>query len=80
MLLPFKISKQFSQVLQGSIPSGFRQFTALATILAAEVFPAPLGPENKNDCGISFDRKILVKRSLTRNESRSETLCGRYFK
>ena len=38
---------QLKQFSQGSPSIGFWQFRDFARILAVEVFPTPLGPENK---------------------------------
>ena len=44
--MPSDISLQYAHSEQGSGVGPFSQFSALATILAVEVFPTPLGPEN----------------------------------
>ena len=44
---PSSAALQTAHSLQGSPSLGFKQFTALAKILAAEVFPVPLPPLNK---------------------------------
>jgi hypothetical protein len=78
--LPFFISRQLSHLLQGSTPSGRKQFIAIEKILAADVLPAPFGPENKKDWGISSDFNILIRLFETESESKSSNLFGRYFK
>ena len=47
---PSNISLQISHSLHGSPSCGFKQFTALANILAEVVFPVPLPPLNKYAC------------------------------
>ena len=47
---PFIAPLQISHSLQGSPSWGFKQFIALAKILAADVFPVPLPPLNKYAC------------------------------
>jgi len=58
----------------------FRQFTALAIILAVEVLPVPFWPTNKKACGNVFDANILLIVSLAWRLSISENVCGRYFR
>jgi len=80
ILLPLKISLQLAHLPHGSIPTGFKQLTALANILAAEVLPDPLGPANKNDCCPSLLDRIKLKALDTSGKSNSDTLTGRCFK
>ena len=47
---PSNAALQISHSLHGSPSLGFRQFTALASIFAAEVFPVPLPPLNRYAC------------------------------
>ena len=49
---PSNAALHISHSLQGSPSLGFKQFTALAKILAADVFPVPLPPLNKYACPI----------------------------
>src|SRR5579871_4823170 len=45
--VPAIIARQFSQVLSGVAVGPFAQLMQRARILAADVFPEPLGPENR---------------------------------
>ena len=48
--------KQDSHSLQASLSDEIlKQFIVLAKIRAQEVFPTPLGPQNKNDCAKRLD-------------------------
>ena len=47
LISPLVIPSQTAQVPQGSKAGPFRQLMALAIIFAVEVFPVPLGPENR---------------------------------
>jgi len=47
MLEPLDISRQLVQISQGEAVGPVSQLSAFAKIRAAEVFPHPLGPENK---------------------------------
>ena len=62
------------------VASVSKQFTAFANIRAADVFPNPLGPENKNACGSFPEASIIFNCSLTSAKSSSLMVCGRYFK
>ena len=54
-IVPLVIPLQISHSLHGSPSFGFKQFTALAKIFAAEVLPVPLVPLNKYACPTLFD-------------------------
>ena len=47
MFVPFVISIQLEHFPHGQSVGPFTQFKAFARILAVEVLPQPLGPENK---------------------------------
>ena len=55
------ISWQFSQVLQGSPLSVFKQFSALVNILAALVFPTPRDPANKRHVQLCRKQQRFAK-------------------
>ena len=52
---PDNAALHISHSLHGSPSFGFKQFTALAKIFAAEVLPVPLVPLNKYACPTLFD-------------------------
>ena len=55
------ISRQFLHLPHGSKFCGSRQFRALAKILATDVFPQPLEPENKYACPtLDFEMELRI--------------------
>src|SRR5690554_2496707 len=47
---PLSIPKQTSHWPHGSLTGAYKQLSVLATILATDVFPVPLGPEKMYAC------------------------------
>ncbi len=73
ILFPPAIDLHWLHLLQGSVSffPCFSQLTIFAMILAADVFPVPLGPANKSAWGIFPEETIFFNSPLTESKSKS---------
>jgi hypothetical protein len=77
---PAMISWQLSHLLQGSPFFEFWQFMALAKILAIDVLPDPLGPQNKYACEMLPELMEFTRVCTTCCcPTTSPKVCGLYF-
>ena len=79
--VPAAISLHESHTPQGSGVGPFTQFSALAKILAAVVFPTPRAPEKMYACATRLFRMAFFNVSVTCCcPTRSRNVCGRHLR